>query len=105
MLFRAASNYLKSLQSLVRDKIICCPRKGMVWTKCCLKGTRNPAFGLSASHLRVMLGGKWPQLSAGGWEEGMEDVCHCSVICVPGMGKLKGFPERFDFGTFHLKLL
>lgn len=54
----------------MRDKIICHPRKEMLWTRCGHKRTgifRNPA---RVSHTLHGCGGKQFELSAGVWRDG-----------------------------------
>lgn len=70
--FRTANYYLKSRRPLVRDKIICHPRKEMLWTGCGHKRTgifRNPA---RVSHTLNWCKGKQFELSAGMWRDGMK---------------------------------
>ena len=72
MAFRTANYYLKSRRPLVRDKIICHPRKQMLWTGCGHKRTgmfRNPA---RVSHTLNWCKGKQFELSAGVWRDGMK---------------------------------
>lgn len=111
MLLPTASYYFKSLQSQIRDKIICSPRRGMVWSVCCPKHTqtvRNPAFCQSVSHLEVIYGGMASGVcSRGGWGWGGGGVGYrrwdsrLPWPLLPGSVELKDqkVSEYSDFGA------
>lgn len=65
MCFRTTSHYFNSLQSLVKDKMVCYIRKGAAWTAHGRKHSktfRNPPFGFSILRLKAIWRGMAPAL-------------------------------------------